>query len=47
MDNMATDLQASLRTTLGGTDEIHSIVVVRQADGNKVIVLYTWEDLSP
>ena len=47
MDDMASDLQTSIRATLGSNDELHDVTIVRQDNGNKVVVVYTYEDLSP
>lgn len=47
MDDMASDLQTSIRATLGNNDELLDVTIVRQDNGNKVVVVYTYEDLSP
>ena len=47
MDDAAADLQASLRATIVATDEIFDISFIRQADGNGVVIVYTYEDVSP
>ncbi len=47
MATMHTDLQASLRATLVATDELLDISVIRQDNGNNVVVVYTYEDVSP
>lgn len=47
MATMHTDLQTSIRTTLAANDELLSVVVLRQDNGNNCVVLYTYEDLSP
>ena len=47
MDDAAADLQTSLRATIVATDEIFDISFIRQADGNGVVIVYTYEDVSP
>ena len=47
MVTLHTDLQASMRATLVATDELHSVVILREDNGNDCVVLYTYEDLSP
>ena len=44
---MHTDLQTSIRATLAANDELLSVVILRQDNGNDCVVLYTYEDLSP
>lgn len=47
LDDMHTDLQASINSTLGANDEMIDIQIVRQKDTNQVVIVYTYEDLSP
>ena len=47
MATMHTDLQASLRATVAASDELLDVQVIRQDNGNKCVVMYTYEDLSP
>lgn len=47
LDDMHTDLQTSIRATLSSNDELHDIQIIRQKDTNQVVIVYTYEDLSP
>ena len=44
MDDAAADLQTSLRATMSATEEIFDISFIRQADGNGVVIVYTYEN---
>lgn len=47
MADMHTDLQASIRATLASGDELHQLSIIRQDNGNKVTIVYIWEDMTP
>ena len=47
LETMHTDLQASMRAVLVAADELHDISFVRNANSNQVVIVYTYEDLSP
>jgi hypothetical protein len=47
LDDMHTDLQTSIRATLGNNDELLDVQIVRQKNTNQVVIVYTYEDLSP
>ena len=45
LDDMHTDLQTSIRATLGNNDELLDVQIVRQKNTNQVVIVYTYEDL--
>ena len=42
-----TDLEASIRATLANGDELLQVDFIRNSNGQDVVIVYIWEDLTP